>query len=140
MAESSVDAFTSLFLSPFKMFGATAAPAPTRAVYRQAGLEMVNLATRRTQAMMDVTAKTRQCKNSGDLANVAVEFWQTAWTQQMESASKIAALFGAPALPLSIVAAKPAPVRDVLDVQSASADVGNSNTVLDWNNRDRRAA
>jgi hypothetical protein len=132
-----VDMFTSLFLSPLKLLGTTTPAAPALAAYRQAGIEMVSLATRRTQAMMDVPAKTRQCKNSGDLANVMVEFWQTAWTQQLESASKIAALF---ATPLPVAVSKPAPVRDVLDVQTHSADTAKSNPVLDWNNRDRRAA
>jgi hypothetical protein len=138
-----VDAFTSLFLSPFKLFSTTTATAnatpalPALNAYRQVGVEMVTLATRRTQAMMDMPAKARQCKNSGDLSNVMVEFWQTAWTQQLESASKIAALFDTP---VPVAVSKPAPVRDVLDVQTHSADTAKSSSVLDWNNRDRRAA
>ena len=91
--------------------------------------------------MLDVTAKTRECKSPSDLANVTVEFWQTAWTQQIESAGRIAALFGVP-MPLQIPmrAAKPVIARDVLDVPTTTADRDRVNPVLDWNNRDRRAA
>ena len=151
--KSSVDAMTSLFLASFKMFGAAPfSPSPsTPAAFapvglsacRQVGLELVSLTTRRTQAMLDVTAKTRQCKSASDLANVTVEFWQTAWTQQIESAGRIAALFGAPMLlpfPRPIQAAKPVIARDVLDVSTTTADRDKANPVLDWNNRDRRAA
>ena len=149
--KSSVDAMTSLFLASFKMFGAAPfSPSPsTPAAFapvglsacRQVGLELVSLTTRRTQAMLDVTAKTRQCKSASDLANVTVEFWQTAWTQQIESAARIASLFGVP-MPLQIPvrAAKPVIARDVLDVSTTTADRDRVNPVLDWNNRDRRAA
>jgi hypothetical protein len=129
-----VDAFSSLFLSPFKLFGAVPA-APDLTACRQVGVEMVTLATRRTQAMMDIPAKTRQCKSTGDLANVTVEFWQTAWAQQMESASRIAALFGVGmpspfALSGMMVTGKAAPVRDMLQVPEV---VGKDVPRSDWN-------
>ncbi len=133
----SVDAITSLFLASFKLFAPPATPAVT--AYRQAAQEMVNLSTRRTQAMMDVTAKTRQCKNTGDLANVTVEFWQTAWAQQIESANRIAALFGAP-MTRAQVANKPVPVRDMLTVPETVAEASKPTSKIEWADQSQRRA
>jgi hypothetical protein len=139
-SKPSVDAFTSLFLSPFRLLGSTAAPTtPAVTAYRQVAIEMVNLSTRRTQALMDVTAKTRQCKNTGDLANVTVEFWQTAWSQQIESANRIAALFGTP-LPLALVSSKPAPVRDMLTVPETAVETSKPTSQTEWADQSKRRA
>jgi hypothetical protein len=137
-----IDAFTSLFLAPFRIFGATSASSPTfGAAYRLAGLEIANLTGRRTEALLDVTAKTRQCRNSGDLANVTVEFWQTAWSQQMDCANRIAALFGTPLpLPLALVANKASVARDVLTVPEGSAEASKPSSKPEWADQSKRRA
>jgi hypothetical protein len=112
---SAADVFANPFMAPFKMFmPKQAAPNNTLTALSQLNMEMVGLATRRTQAIMDVSRKASQCRNAGDLATVTTEFWQTAWTQQMESAQKIAALFGAtmPGLKIGVAPAS----RDVIVV------------------------
>jgi hypothetical protein len=123
-----IDLVNGLFLAPFK-----AVPAA------KIGLEVMALAGRRTQAVLDLTAKTSRCRSTGDLANVATEFWQTAWAQQIDSASKIAALFTF-ALPASapITASKPAPVRDVLMIPEAAADTAK--TTRGWTDQTNRRA
>jgi hypothetical protein len=129
------DPFANPFMAPFKMFmPKQAAPNHTLTALSKVNMEMVGLATRRTQAIMDVSRKASQCRNSGDLATITTEFWQTAWTQQVESAQKIAALFGAtlPAVKMTVAP----PVRDVIVVPETT-----EKPKPEWAGRnDRRAA
>jgi hypothetical protein len=130
------DIFANPFMAPFKMFmPKQAAPNNTLTALSQLNMEMVGLATRRTQAIMDVSRKASQCRNTADLATITTEFWQTAWTQQVESAQKIASLFGAtiPALKIKV---EPAAARDVIVVPETSEKPKS-----EWAGRnDRRAA
>jgi hypothetical protein len=141
-----VDTISSMYLAPLKMLRPGVMPGAGMtdlmtvnplAIYSKASLEMVGLATRRTQALMDLSAKTTKCRNTGDLANVATEFWQTAWAQQLDSANRIAAMFGAATPALAI---KPAPARDVITVPESARTTAKDTLAVDWNNRPKRAA
>jgi hypothetical protein len=135
--QSSVgDIFANPFLAPFKMFmPKQAAPNHTLTAFSKLNMEMVGLATKRTQAIMDVGRKASQCRSTADLATITTEFWQTAWTQQIESAQKIASLFGA-TMPALKIKMQPAAARDVIVVPETSEKPKS-----EWAGRnDRRAA
>jgi hypothetical protein len=129
------DTFANPFMAPFKMFMPKhAAPNHTLTALSQLNLEIVGLATKRTQAMMDVSRKASQCRSSADLATLTTQFWQTAWTQQVESAQKIASLFGA-TLPV-MIKVEPVAARDIIVVPEAAEKAKS-----EWAGRnDRRAA
>jgi hypothetical protein len=141
-----VDTISNIYLAPLKMLcpgvmpGAGMAnllPVNPLAFYSKASLEIMGLATRRTQALMDASAKTTKCRNTGDLVNVATEFWQTAWAQQLDSANKIAAMFGAATPALAV---NPAPARDVITVPESARTTAKDPAAVDRSNWPKRAA
>jgi hypothetical protein len=125
-SETTVDAFTKMFVTPFQMLGVPAIPAIES--FSKVGHEVMDLATRRTQAIIEMPAKAIQCKTPQDLAAVTAEFWQTAWTHQFDCAKKIASL------------AYPTNGARLPDMLSESADA-KDRPAKDWTDqRDRRAA
>jgi hypothetical protein len=125
-SETTVNAFAKMFAAPFQMLGVPAIPAIES--FSKVGHEVMDLATRRTQAIIEMPTKAIQCKNPQDIAAVTAEFWQTAWTQQMDCAKKIASL----AYPTS-----GAPLGDMLSAPTDAKD----RSAKDWTDqRDRRAA
>jgi hypothetical protein len=92
--------FAAMFALPFSLFPNNGQasdkapfPAPDFGAASQVGAELLGLAKLRTQAMMDLPTKASQCKAPQDLATVMTEYWQTAWTQQMDTGKKITELF-----------------------------------------------
>jgi hypothetical protein len=95
-----MNVFAAMFALPFSMFpnngqanGKVPFPTPDFGAASQVGAELMGLAKLRTQAMMDLPGKASQCKAPQDLATVMTEYWQTAWTQQMDTGKKITELF-----------------------------------------------
>ncbi len=52
-------------------------------------MEMVTLASRRTQAYMTIPSRLARCRSSQDLVGEQMLFWQTAMEQYQESASRL---------------------------------------------------
>jgi hypothetical protein len=125
-------------LAKMDMFNGLLPPLVNSLPAAQAGLELAALTHRRTQALMDLTTKTSRCRNTGDLANVATEFWQTAWTQHIASARKIAALFSLGLPAPTAAASKPTPVRDVMMIPEAATETAKP--AFDWTDQTNRRA
>jgi hypothetical protein len=58
-------------------------------------LELVGLATRRSQAWLDVPSRLMQCKTPIDLVNEQIRFWQAAVSDYTEGSRRLSAAWGA---------------------------------------------
>jgi hypothetical protein len=126
-SELNVESFASLLAAPLKLFGdAVSTTGPAMTSIHKVSHEVMDLATRRTQALIEMPTKAIQCKNPLDLASITAEFWQTAWTQQIDCAKKIASAVGA-SLPSGTTQ------RDVLSVPE-------DRPMEDWNDHSGRRA
>ena len=62
--------------------------------YAQTSMEMLSLATRRSQALMKLPVQAAQCKSPLDLIGLQVEFVQNAVQQHTDAARKTASVWG----------------------------------------------
>lgn len=58
-------------------------------------LEVFGLATRRTQAWMEIPVRLSQCRTTLDVFNAQLQFWQSAAHDYAEGSRKLAMAFGA---------------------------------------------
>ena len=61
---------------------------PTYKAMARGNLELMSLASRRAQAVMDLPGKLVACRTPMDVLNAQMNFWQSASKQYGESASK----------------------------------------------------
>lgn len=92
------------------MTAAAQAYEPAYKAAARANLEVVGLASRRAQAMMDVPSRMMACRTPLDVMNASASYWQTAARQYGEAYAKIwGAYMGAmPAQPWGSSEARPA--------------------------------
>ena len=83
----------------------------------QANLEVIGFWNRRAQAYLAIPAQLQQCRSPQDLAAAQMRFWQTASTQQQDSARKIMKLYAAAVPDLPFTEPKRSkPARDYISV------------------------
>ena len=60
----------------------------------QTNIEMMGLMTRRSQALMEVSAKASQCRQPQDILGLQTQFWQAAYQEHTEATKRIVTAWG----------------------------------------------
>jgi hypothetical protein len=95
----------------------------------------MGLATRRTRAWLELPGQLARCGTPQTLAQLSLQYWQTAAKDYGDAAGRLAAVAGALVVPGANGAwTRPAPSRDYITFAEPKADAE------DGPRRDRRAA